>query len=128
MQHPNDDPRVATTMQGVDEGQRRRASRGAALGPCRPRRPDGIVTTFKVGDRVKTAETVKPARLATRTGCVVEVNKRDNEVGVKFGAASRRDEVTTWFRPSELEPGSSLYARSCASIAPGTGFPAAKAS
>jgi hypothetical protein len=47
------------------------------------------------------------------------VNTSDDEVGVKFGAASRRDEPTTWFRPAELEAGSSLHAHACAPIAPG---------
>ena len=86
------------------------------------------MSSFKVGDKVGTAETVKPARLATRTGRVVEVNKRDDEVGVKFAAVSRHDEATTWFRPSELEAGSSLQDQACASIEPETVFPASKAS
>jgi ribosomal protein L21E len=87
-----------------------------------------LVSTFKVGDKVTTAATVKPARFAGRTGRVVEVNTSADEVAVKFGAVSRHSEPTTWFRPSELEAGYSLHAHACAPIASGTGFPAAKAS
>jgi hypothetical protein len=83
---------------------------------------------LKVGDKVRTTNSVKPACVASRTGRVVELNKRDNEVGVRFAAVSRRGDQTMWFGTSELEPGSSLYARSCAPLAPGTGFPASKAS
>jgi hypothetical protein len=86
------------------------------------------VSIFKVGDRWGQGETVKPARFGARSGRVVEANTSDDEVGVKFGAASRHDEPTTWFRPAGLEAGSSLHAHACAPIASGTGFPAAKAS
>ena len=83
---------------------------------------------LKVGDKVRTTNSVKPACLASRTGRVVELNKRDNEVGVRFAAVSRRDDQTMWFGTSELEAGSSPQNQACASIAPGTGFPASKAS
>ena len=83
---------------------------------------------LKVGDKVRTTNSVKPACLASRTGRVVEVNKRDNEVGVRFSADSRRDEPTMWFGTSDLEAGCSPQDHACAPLAPGTGFPAAKAS
>jgi hypothetical protein len=76
---------------------------------------------------VRTAVTVKSARFAGRTG-VVELIERDAEVGVKFGAASRHDEPTIWFRPSDLKAGSSLHAHSCAAISLRAGFSSSRAS
>jgi len=83
---------------------------------------------LRVGDEVRTTNRVKPTCLASRTGRVVELNKRDNEVGVRFAAVSCRDDLTTWFGTSELEAGSSPHKQACASMAPRTGIPAAKAS
>lgn len=81
------------------------------------------MSIFKVGDKVGTGGDSQARSVRRTRGRVVEVNTSDDEVGVKFGAASHHDEVTTWFRPSELEAGSSLHAHACAPIAPGTGFP-----
>jgi hypothetical protein len=81
------------------------------------------VSIFKVGDKVGTGGDSQTRSVRRTRGRVVEVNTSDDEVGMKFGAASRHDEVTTWFRPSELEPGSSLHAHACAPIAPRPGFP-----
>ena len=43
---------------------------------------------LKVGHKVGTTNSVKSAHLASRTGRVLELNNRDNEVGVRFSAAS----------------------------------------
>ena len=77
---------------------------------------------------MRTENTVKLVRFAGRTGRVVELNNRDNEVGVRFSAASRHDEPTMWFAMSKLEAGSSLQDHACAPIAPETGFPSSRAS
>ena len=47
-----------------------------------------------VGDRVKTAATVKPPRYASQTGVIAEI--RDGEVGVTLRGS------VVWFKPSEL--------------------------
>lgn len=92
-----------------------------------PTGPETIVGVFEVGDKVTTAEAAKPARFAGRTGRVVQLNSRDEEIGVRFSAVSRHDEPTIWFRHSDLKPGSSPQDQACAPIAPETGFPASKA-
>ena len=77
---------------------------------------------------MRTENTVKLVRFAGRTGRVVELNNRDNEVGVRFSAASGHDESTMWSAMSELEAGSSLQDHACAPIAFRAGFAASKAS
>ena len=63
---------------------------------------------FQVNDKVKTAATVKPPRFAGRMGWVAELNIQDHEVGVRFGSPLTHNEPSVWFRPTELEAGSSL--------------------
>jgi hypothetical protein len=83
---------------------------------------------FTVGDKVRTDDTVKPARFAGRTGRVVQLNNRDHEVGLRFSAVSRHDEPTIWFGTSELEAGFSPQDHASAPIALRAGFTGSKAS
>ncbi len=58
---------------------------------------------FRICDHVATAPTVRPRRFAHKTGVVVHLNIRDNEVGVWLGDyGSDGHRSVTWFRPSEV--------------------------
>jgi hypothetical protein len=57
---------------------------------------------LSVGDRVRSAEWVKPPEYANRTGTIVGF--ADNEVAVSLGSASSNTPAI-WFRAQELEVG-----------------------
>lgn len=57
---------------------------------------------FKIGDRVVTLPTVRPAPYAGKSGTIAALNVRDNEIGVWLGNWCSGNHVTTWFRPREL--------------------------
>jgi hypothetical protein len=55
------------------------------------------------GDRVKTSATVRPTVYADRIGTVVDVNLRDNEVGVWLGnSGPDHNRIAIWFRSDEI--------------------------
>lgn len=58
---------------------------------------------FKIDQKVKTLDTVKPKKFAKQNGTVVSVRNRIGEIGVWLGNFDGDEKpVTTWFRPSEL--------------------------
>lgn len=66
-----------------------------------PRERREAAARFEVGQRVRTAAWVKPPQYADRLGTVVNVNRRDGEVGVHF--TRHTNEPTHWFLPTEVE-------------------------
>jgi hypothetical protein len=70
-----------------------------------PKTVAGNVTAadFAVGDRVITMSTVRPARFADRSGTIVSLNVRDDEIGLwlgNYGPDGHRSVI--WFRPREV--------------------------
>ena len=59
------------------------------------------VTALKLGDRVVTLPSVRPARFSDRTGHVAALNACDDEVGLRFGQLSNHTSAIS-FRPREL--------------------------
>ena len=76
---------------------------------------------FRVGDRVRTSDTVRPAKYAGQLGTVLTIaevvprstvhalheagrttNNGSHEIGVRFGSEKTHNQITTWFLPYEL--------------------------
>jgi len=62
-----------------------------------------IAADFAIGDRVVTASSVRPVHYANRSGTIVSLNVRDNEIGLwlgNYGSDGHRSVI--WFRPREI--------------------------